>query len=265
MLGASMKRLKLHMYCLGIVVAVFCFWLPAPVANADSQDERAMSRISDALNSLWDFVDSSASVPDDTFYPDFVTRAQNTRSEIDKAYAALGQTNETGKTKKSIEVLREDIQLIQISLVSWEDAAAAKDSGTFEDTSYVLSMAVDEYNTHVDDYNHAAYGARALAEVMLYVGSYVVSLALTCLLFAWAAYRNNKTDDVAREILRKLRWQAGIASLSVLAVAALPLCLYLFTEHLLPVWAWCLMALSFAPLVFVFVRYFRVRRMLGRA
>ncbi|HEX9153348.1 MAG TPA: hypothetical protein VF809_00845 [Candidatus Saccharimonadales bacterium] len=260
-----MKRFRFLISCLWVALVMLCFWPTASVANADSQDERSMTKISDVLSSLWDFVDSSASVPDETFYPDFVTRAQNTRSEIDKAYAALGKTNETGRTKKAIEVLREDIQLIQISLVSWEDAATAKDSETFEDASYVLSMAVDEYNTHIDDYNHAAYGVGALAEVMLYVGSYVASLALTCLLFAWAAYRNNKTDDVAKEILRKLRWQAGTASLPVLAVATLPLCLYLFTENLLPVWAWCLMALSFAPLAFVLVRYFRVRRMPGRA
>jgi hypothetical protein len=242
-----------------IFLAVFsCVY--APRVHADTADEVSLSRINEQLDSLWEFVEASAEVPDEGFYPEFITKAQHAHDEIGKTYDELAYTKETKNTKRAIQVLREDIKLIQADLLTWQDAAAAKDATAFEEASYMLADTVDTYSQHIEDYDAAAYGTVTIVSIGFYIGQFLLAFFASSLLFAWAIYKNYKTDNVVQEILRKLRWRIAYLSLGMVAFSAIPAYLYFFTDILQPTWVWGLLLLPAMPVAYTVFMYAKMSR-----
>ncbi|MEK7152335.1 MAG: hypothetical protein AAB834_00155 [Patescibacteria group bacterium] len=257
-----MKRL--HTVCIALFILLCSSVTPllcAPSAYANEEDEASLARVNRELEVLWDYVDNSSAVVDDQFYPEFSKRAQQAYNEVAKTYGELARTKETRGAKNAIETLRTDLKQIQIDLLAWRAAAVAADSEAFEAASFALSDAVDVYNEDIDAYNAAAYGTQTLVNILLYGGASVLAFMVSMFLFAWAIYRNHKTEDIMQEIRRKLRWRAALFSLLLVVGAAIPAYAYFFTEYAPHLFLWVVAMIGLICVAFTYGAYFRVGRL----
>ena len=257
MMPPHMKRLRILLIALVLALGVTSF-LPLQHAYADTADEEALATVEDEVSLLWEFADQNNTQPDADFYPAFVDMADSALKKIDKAEKQLAKSKETKGTKRAVELLREDVQQIQVGIIAWRESAAASDGAGFEDASYFLQGVVGIYNDDVDAYNRSAYGTKATMTMLAYILPLVLSFTAAAFLFAWAVLRNNHSQEVIVEIQRKLRWHMAIWMLVPIVTGTLLGYLFFFTAVSLW-WAWVLFGASFLPLVYEIVRYIRIK------
>lgn len=232
--------------------------LYAPAAYADTTDESHLKAASDAVNSLWDFVEVSGDLEDEVFYPQFADKAADARQKIDEAYNDLLASQETGSTLEAIHTLQKDVWQMGEGVDAWRAAAVAQDDVKFQTASDQLGLLMDSTFDHdLDLYNAAEYGQRTVSRVALHGGSVAVAFMLSCFFFAAALFRDEKQHDTAKEILRRLRWHRAYAMLAILAGTAIPAVIY-FVWNIEPThWIWLLVLPGFGVLLFDQYRYFR--------
>lgn len=234
-------------------------------ALADSRDEVAMGQVGQSIDDLWSFVDDSGNMKDDEFYPEFAQRAMLADETINASYQQLVTTREKGKAREAILAIRNDIGAIEVQLNAWRDAALAQDATSFEQVNNQLSDTVDQYNHDIDVYNAAKDGGKSAYAIAGYAVGPAAAFALLCLLSAWALIANEKTDDVANELQRRLRWHGVFSAATVLLGVGVPAVWFFFTDFLVPKWTWCLMLPGIFALLLTAFRYLRVRFLSRRA
>lgn len=238
---------------LGIVV------FHAPKAYADTTDEAHLKTAVDAVNGLWDFVEESGSLADDSFYPQFADRATDARQEIDEAYNGLLTTQETGSTLDAIHALQKDVRQMGEGVDAWKAAADSKDDVKFQAASDQLGNLVDNTFDHdLDLYNAAEYGNRTVSSILLHGGSAALAFMFSCFFFAAALFKDEKQQhDTAKEVLRRLRWHRAYAMLAVLVGAVIPAGIYFWLNIEPAPWIWLLVLPGFGVFLFDQYRYFK--------
>jgi hypothetical protein len=230
----------------------------APTAvYADSHDEEAMVRVGNAIDNLWSFVDTTGSLPDSQFYAQFADRALSARDEANSAYQELGKTTERGDTRQAVFKIRQDVGQMSTQLLQWRGTALNGDSDGFSTVNNELGDTVTTFNADVNTYNGDKDGNRSAYEVGAYASAPAAAFLLSCLLFAWAVYRNDKQDDVVRELHRRLRWRAAYSSLAVLVGSAAPTIAFFLNAVVSP-WLWLFVVPGASALLFTLVRYLKV-------
>ncbi len=254
-----MRAPKLFFMIAGVVLSMILVVTATPTAAyADAQDEAAMSRVGNAIEDLWGFVDNTGSMPDDQFYAQFADRALSARDDILGAYKVLGQSSDTGEAKRDINKVQDDVGRMSDQLLQWRQAALNKDSDAFETVNSSLGDTVAGFNNDVNAYNAAQDGNRSTYTVGAYAAAISGAFLLTCVLFAWAYYRNDKSDDVAAELRRRLRWQGAYSAAAILVATIVPTAIYLWTTLVMSPWFWALLVPGVGGLLFTTGRYIKV-------
>lgn len=225
------------------------------IAHANPRDEAAMAQVGQAIDDLWSFVDDSSNVNDEQFFAEFAQRAAVAESAVDSAYKMLAATTETGRTGEAVMGIEVDVGTIERQLQDWRSAALQKDITAFETANDNLGATVDLYNHHIDAYNAAKNGNKSVYEIVRYAVGPVAAFALCCFLLAWAVYCNQKEDDVAKELQRRLRWYGVLGAAGMLLATAIPAGLFFFTDIVVPAWTWFLAVPGLAVLLYTMFRY----------
>lgn len=253
-------RLKSLLFGLAAVLSVWSAVgavMPSTV-SATSRDEMAMGSVAQTIDDLWTFVDNSTNMSDAKFYPEFVTRATKAGETVNKAYQELAGTNEKGQAKQAIYAIRSDIGTIDSQLNSWRDAALSEDPDMFQQASDTLADTIEVYNDHVDVYNAAKDGGKSAFAIAGYAAGPAAAFAFCCAMLAWAVLGNQKTDDVAKELRRRLRWHGVISAAAILVGLAVPAVIFFFTDIVVPAWTWWLVLPGLLALLYTAFRYLRV-------
>ncbi len=216
------------------------------------------------IDDLWQYVDASSSTPDDQFYAEFAKRAATAEQGIQAIYGSIDTTSMDGATAQALDTIRGDIQQISAQIEICRQAALNKDSFAFQTATNDLGTLVDAYNNDVDTYNTAQFGHRTLDAIAGYTGIPAIIFALTCGVFAWVVLGNAKEQDVARELLRRLRWYIAYAMLILLAATALPGIVYFTATNDPSRLLWIPTVLALGAVVFTLAQYAKAHLLLKR-
>ncbi|HEY5667633.1 MAG TPA: hypothetical protein VIR03_00550 [Candidatus Saccharimonadales bacterium] len=233
-----MQRLKVSLQICSLAACAAVLLGFALPAYANSNDETAMAKTSQAVEALWSFVDSTGSLPDDQFYAQFADRASTAQGQVKAAYDQLASIGETGGTRSAVEKVRQDIGKMIPQIYAWRQAALSKDINTFESANSALADTVDQFNTDVDRYNAMKDGNKTAAQIAGYASAPAFAFLACMLAFALAVLKNTRDDDVVHELYRRLRWQAAFSLLAVLIGTLFPLAWYIWTPNTVPLWMW---------------------------
>lgn len=233
----------------------------APLVHANTQDEAAMVKTSKAIETLWSFVDTTGATPDDQFYPQFADRAAAAQSQVKAAYDQLAVIGETGNGRSAVEKVRQDMSKMIPQLETWRQAALNKDINAFEEANSNLGDTVDQFNTDVDHYNAVKDGDKSAMQIAGYVSVPAITFLVCMVAFALAVFKNTHTEDVARELYRRLRWQAAFSVLAMLVGTLAPVAWYIWTPNTVPLWMWLGMLPGAVALLVVLWRFVRLWRL----
>jgi hypothetical protein len=253
-----MKLIRTLQALLFVAVVSIGVALPsAPVFAADNQ-EAQIAGVGEAIDGLWGFIDESADMPDEDFYPEVVYRIQDTEKKVGEVYDYLATTDESGAVAEAIAAIRSDVGNIHDQLGVLRQAALDKDSYGFDIANTDLEQLVEIYNSDIDAYTAAKYGSRAINDIAGYAGLPAFLFALTCVLFAWAFYANKEEDEPLKEVARQLRWRLAYSMTGLLAAVLIPSGVYFTTEGEPLAWLWIPALIALCVLLFHLAMYIKV-------
>lgn len=261
-----MKTLKAPIFAAIAVLSLVLLPLFGNVAQAaQSETDTSISGVGDQIDSLWKYVDDNADKPDDQFYPAFVEQATVAEEKISDIYNSINVGLVIDTETAAVGTIKQDIGVIRDQVEVWRQAAIDQDSYNFEVANDSLSAAVDSYNADIDAYNIAKNGPRTLNDIALYAGVPALLFAVLCTLLAWAFIANAKTQDVGREVLRRLRWYIVYATIGLLVTSLIPCITYFVgTTNMPSVWLWLPATIALGVVLVAIAWYVRVYLVLRR-
>jgi len=265
---AYMKRLNVLFAAALTALSVAVLPLFAGVAHAQDAingTEANVADVGDQIDTLWKYIDDNANKPDDQFYPGFVELATKAEAKISDVYNNINVGLVTDQATAAVATIKDDIGSIRNQTEVLRQAAIDQDSDSFESANEQLGVFVDTYNADIDAYNAARYGDRTLDRLFMYAGIPALIFLLTCLVVAWAWITNTKTEDVAREVLRRLRWYTAYAFAGLLLATLVPCGFYFWTQNRINVWYWAPTFVVLAGLLFIGAWYIKVRQLAIRS
>lgn len=235
----------------------------APVhADPGSPQLAGVGRI---VDDLWQFVDDNAAMPDDQFYARFAEKAATASQRIQEISASIDLTAVNASTAAALRNLQGDIDAIAEQIQTCRQAALNKDAYAFQSATDSLGSLVDTYNNDVDIYNGAQFGHRTLNAIVGYSSVPAVIFAAMCGVLAWAVLGNAKEQDVARELLRRLRWYVSYATIALFAATLVPWAIFFISATgTPPVYSWIPAIVALGAVVFMLGQYIKARMLLRR-